>query len=396
MTVIIGTEARFWRASDGSVRSETEGRSFSFWCRYLAVFESVVVFARVTANGDGGGFRVDGPGVSVWPVADYLGFRGLVTEFRQIKYQAARVIATYPGPVIGRLPGPVSSILIAAARRQGVPYGAEVVGDPKGVLASGAPPGTAALLGGWTATHMRRQCRRANAVAYVTREFLQHRYPASLDAVTAHYSSVELNEDAYARSTRTYSALNTPRLITIGSVAQRYKGVDVLVSAVAGLASAGTRVELRVLGEGRYLSELWTQAHQLGVDRQIQFLGRVSMTRVRKELDEADLFVLASRTEGLPRALLEAMARALPAVGTGVGGIPELLDHAQLVSPNDSEALADAIAEVIRDPPLMTALSRRNLAVARDYSTTELTIRRDAFYRELRAITLRDEESQPD
>ncbi|GAB3976194.1 glycosyltransferase family 4 protein [Plantactinospora veratri] len=80
------------------------------------------------------------------------------------------------------------------------------------------------------------------------------------------------------------------------------------------------------LGDGRYRPRLERLATDLGVRRQVHFTGTISAaTEVRRQLDAADLFVMPSRTEGLPKALIEAMARGLPAVATSVGGIPELL-----------------------------------------------------------------------
>jgi glycosyltransferase involved in cell wall biosynthesis len=108
---------------------------------------------------------------------------------------------------------------------------------------------------------------------------------------------------------------------------------------------------------------------------------------VWRQLDAADLFVMPSRTEGLPKALIEAMARGLPAVGSAVGGIPELLAPEDLVPPDDVTALADAIRRLVTDPARMTAASARNLARAADFAETALAPRRDAFYRAVRAAT---------
>ena len=68
---------------------------------------------------------------------------------------------------------------------------------------------------------------------------------------------------------------------------------------------------------------------------------------MRRLLDEADLFCTPSRTEGLPRALIEAMARGLPAMGTDVGGIRELLDRPFRAPPSDPAALAALIAAFV-------------------------------------------------
>ena len=88
------------------------------------------------------------------------------------------------------------------------------------------------------------------------------------------------------------------------------------------------------------------------------FLGQLPAGEmVRAQLDKADLFILPSKTEGLPRALVEAMARALPCIGTTVGGIPELLPSEDLVPPGDVKALAETIEDVLRRPERLAKMS---------------------------------------
>jgi glycosyltransferase involved in cell wall biosynthesis len=118
------------------------------------------------------------------------------------------------------------------------------------------------------------------------------------------------------------------------------------------------------------------------------FLGELPAGEaVRAELDRADLFVLPSRTEGLPRAMLEAMARALPCLGSTVGGIPELLPPEDMVSPGDVTALARKIREVLADPPRMSRMSARNLEKAQAYREEILQERRVAFYQHVKEKT---------
>ena len=117
----------------------------------------------------------------------------------------------------------------------------------------------------------------------------------------------------------------------------------------------------------------------------MRFAGFVSAgAQVRHHLDAADLFVLPSRAEGLPKAVLEAMARGLPCVGSTVGGMPELLPPEDLVPPGDADALATRLEEVLRDEHRMVAMSARNLDRARRYAVERLRPRRDAFYRAVR------------
>jgi glycosyltransferase involved in cell wall biosynthesis len=120
----------------------------------------------------------------------------------------------------------------------------------------------------------------------------------------------------------------------------------------------------------------------------VRFLGHLPPgDAVRKELDAADLFVLPSRTEGLPRALIEAMARALPCIGSSVGGIPELLSPSERFPPDDVDALAGKILEILGDRNRCSRLSHENLQKAGDHHLDALRPRRQAFYRAVREAT---------
>ena len=105
------------------------------------------------------------------------------------------------------------------------------------------------------------------------------------------------------------------------------------------------------------------------------------------QLDLADLFVLPSYQEGLPRAMVEAMARSLPCIGSTVGGIPELLQPEDMVPPGDAVALANKIREVVTDRDRMARMSARNLEKAKDYRNEVLQERRNEFYRYVREQT---------
>ncbi len=127
------------------------------------------------------------------------------------------------------------------------------------------------------------------------------------------------------------------------------KGHDTLLHACARLRDLP--FTLLVVGDGIARPELETLAQQLelGTDR-VRFLG--ARNDVPDILAAADLFVLPSLSEGMPLSVLEAMAAGLAVVATRVGGLPELIPdakHGSLVSVGDSNALADAMRELIRD-----------------------------------------------
>lgn len=129
------------------------------------------------------------------------------------------------------------------------------------------------------------------------------------------------------------------------------KGPDVLVDAWPRVVAAVQGARLLVLGEGALATSLAQRAAELGVSATIDLRGPVADTA--PYLRAADAFVLPSRTEGMPVAMLEAMACALPVVATSAGGTPEFLDDGvtgRLVRPEDPPALAAALVEALRGP----------------------------------------------
>jgi glycosyltransferase involved in cell wall biosynthesis len=166
-----------------------------------------------------------------------------------------------------------------------------------------------------------------------------------------------------------------------------YKGPDMLIKAVKALLPVISPL-VTIVGDGKHRSEMEELSRRLGVSENVKFLGELpSGQAVRDEMDKANLFVMPSRTEGLPRAMIEAMTRALPCIGTRVGGIPELLDDADLVDSEDVSGLAAKILEVAGDPERLSLMSTRNLRRVQEYRPEILTERRNEFYRFLRRTT---------
>lgn len=390
MRAVVTVESRFIRTPDGAVWTKS-GQDHRFWSTYLAAFDEVRVVARVrdVAEPVTGARRVAGPGVEVWTVPYYVG------PYQYLLHRATigRVIrdaATERDAVILRVPSPIGTVLAAARDRGGLPYALELVGDPYDVFAPGVVRHPLRpVLRHWFVNNLRRQCRSAIGAAYVTQRFLQARYPVGPTAVTAAVSDVDLEPAAYVPAPRTTDRIrHATTLVSVGTLEQSYKGIDTLVDALARLVADGTPVRLVHVGDGRCRSQVAGLAHRLGVADRVHFTGVLPAgDAVRRQLDAADLFVMPSRTEGLPRALVEAMARALPAIGSTVGGIPELLPPEFTVAPDDPAGLAAAIGALLADPERMAAASARNLARARDFAAERLIPQRVAYYRAIAEAT---------
>jgi glycosyltransferase involved in cell wall biosynthesis len=392
MDLVFVLEYRFDRTPDGKVWTQT-GFAYPFWEYYLEVFDAVRIVARVRDVREVAREwkRVDGDRVSIVAVPYYIGpvqFLGVATAVTH----AVRGSVTPADAVLLRAPTHLGNLLNPFLARTQHPYGVEVVGDPHVVFASGVTRHPLRPLFRWWATReLKWQCAHACGVSYVTQHRLPHRYPsARTTTFVTHYTDGVLTDADFVASPPGCDTASEGhiRLITVGSLAQPYKGIDVLIDAVAACVRSGHDLTLTVVGDGRYRAELEAQATQPCIQDRVRFLGVLAAgTAVRAELDAAHLFVLASRTEGLPKAMIEAMARGLPCVGTTVGGIPELLPPEDMVPPGDVTALAEKIGEIIVSPSRMQAMSERNLNKSREYHVDIIRTRRHHFYTHIRRVT---------
>jgi len=152
-------------------------------------------------------------------------------------------------------------------------------------------------------------------------------------------------------------------LLTIANLEAK-KGHIFLFEALSILKEKGYRFKLLAVGSGRERKKLEDEIVNKGLEKEILLTGR--REHISELLAASDAFVLPSLWEGLPNALLEAMAAGLPVIATKVGGIPEVIrdnETGLLVEPRDRSALAKAIERIMEDPEL-----RRRLAEnAKDY-----------------------------
>ncbi|MHC4526339.1 MAG: glycosyltransferase family 4 protein [Planctomycetota bacterium] len=296
-----------------------------------------------------------------------------------------------------RAPG-ILSTLVWKHLSPDIPFGIEVVADPWDVFAPGAVPSpTRPFFRRQVTYNLKKQCLQAAAAAYVTEYSLQKRYPT--DGWATHYSDVELPDDvivdevavkARVDRTRAKAQSGNPWLLCyVGAISQLYKAPDILIEAVAECVKQGMNLELIMVGGGQLRAQLERRTETLRIAERAHFLGQLATGKdVFDQIDRADLFILPSRQEGLPRAMVEAMARASPCIGSTVGGFPELLDAEDMVPPGDVQALVTKIREVLDNPARMEQMSKRNLkTVNGKFRREELEQRWLDFYRKVADVS---------
>jgi glycosyltransferase involved in cell wall biosynthesis len=390
MRVCVTVDQRFDRTPDGTIWTHRPPAR-SFWDIYLRVFDHVRVAARVRQvdSVPASSVRADGDGVSFCCVPWFMGPWQFFRRARSVHAAIANVISDADA-VLLRVPSHVGNCVWRELRRRNHPYGVEVLADPYDLFAPGSVRSRLRpFVRCWFTRQLRRQCIEADVASYVTASTLQRRYPPSPESYNVGCSDVDLPDDAFIIQPRPAPHhAHRLRLITVGAMDKLFKGQDVLIDAVGACVSRGLNIDLAFLGDGALRDELQRRAAGLGLADRAHFLGAVaSADAVRVALDRSDIFVLPSRTEGLPRAMIEAMARAMPCIGSTAGGIPELLESEDLVPPANAEALAAKIWEMATNPGRLMHASARNLKKACQYHQSVLVARRLEFYRFLRRRT---------
>lgn len=227
---------------------------------------------------------------------------------------------------------------------------------------------------------MKNLIKHAPFVLYVTKSFLQNRYPTN--GVSCSCSNVEINTGDVslleAKLAHFKEVSSEFRIMTSAAIDVRYKGQQYVMAAIAPLIKSGQNIHYYLAGGGSrsYLEDL---ARRLSIAENVHFLGKLSKEQVLTNLDKSDLYIQPSKQEGLPRALIEAMSRACPALGSNIAGIPELLDPSCIFKAGDVKELREMIEQFTTDK--LIAESTRNFEVAKEYDCNILNKRRLTFLR---------------
>jgi glycosyltransferase involved in cell wall biosynthesis len=180
--------------------------------------------------------------------------------------------------------------------------------------------------------------------------------------------------------------LRAPVIASIGRLSPE-KGHADLIDALAIAAARGHRVSAVLAGDGPERRRLLEKVQALGLEDSVYLPGHVNQPE--RLLEEADLVVLPSHTEGLPNAALEAMVMEVPLLATRVGGTPEVVTDAEtgrLVNPRSPEALAAGIIEFLTHPAPWKQMARRGREVVeRQFNFQTRTRRLETIYAELAA-----------
>jgi glycosyltransferase involved in cell wall biosynthesis len=214
--------------------------------------------------------------------------------------------------------------------------------------------------------------------------------PARIDVVPNGIDLARFDEEARPEPDPPVAVLGDPRrrartVVVVSNMNLPDKGHADLLDAAALLAGDDAPIDLLLVGDGAERPALEARAERLGIAASTHFLGR--RRDVPRIVSRVAAAALPSWAEGMPNAVIEAMAAARPVVATRVGGCPELIDDGVtglLVPPHDPPRLAAALARVLSEPLVAAEMGRAaRRRVAERFTVRAAAEAWDAIYRRL-------------
>lgn len=228
-----------------------------------------------------------------------------------------------------------------------------------------------------------RTIRKSDYVIYVTDQYLQKKYPTNGSSIGISDVIVPQPTDSFLieRISKIQNKTDRKKLsiATIGAVDVKYKAQDDVIKAMPILKSEGYDVDYTLIGGGSP-DRLRQIAHRCGLDlEKIHFLGTVPHEEIYELLDNFDLYIQPSRTEGLPRSVVEAMSRGVLCICSNVGGMPELVDTKCIYEPGNFRELAEVIQKLSESKEDAAQIVKQNFVKASQFQEEILVNKRSLF-----------------
>lgn len=353
--------------------------------RYLQYFDEITISTREKdksqEKGNYKGYkRTDGKNVLVKPITQYNNILDAIRKKKKIETQIDKLVKDTDF-IIARMPSVIGMFACNSAKKYNKQYVIEMVACPLDGYINHSKK-TGIFLAPIMYYLNKKYIKRAPKVLYVTNKFLQKRYPTYGTAVAC--SDVDLpktNVETLTNRKKKIKDLQykkTLELATVASVELKYKGQMYVFKAIAKLKKEGKDIKYYLAGGGDN-SRLKKLAIKYGVQNNVIFLGSLTHEKVFKLIDSVDIYIQPSLQEGLPRALIEAMSRACPAIGSNAGGIPELLDKDFVVKKRNSRAIYKILKNITTEQLMKQA--KDNYKRSKEFEKEKLEEKRKLFYK---------------
>lgn len=286
--------------------------------------------------------------------------------------------------IFARMPSSTSDVVIQIAKKYGKKYLVEVGGCAWDAFWNHG------ILGKLAAPYMhfreKRGVLHADYAVYVTKYFLQERYPCLGKSESC--SNVYLTQQPVTvlrERINKISQMDYLHIVlgqAVNSIDVKYKGEYLIVQVLAWLKERGIRAEFQIVGpgNGEYIRKL---AEKIGVGEQVAFIGTLNKDQMTEWYKSIDIYVQPSRQEGLPRSVIEAMNVGCPCLGSRIAGIPELLDEECLFNPNKIKTIETSLLKLLNER-CMKSEAEKNFYRAKEYDILLIEQRRKQIFQEYR------------
>lgn len=285
--------------------------------------------------------------------------------------------------LIARLPSLSGTVASFYFKKNHKPYFVEMVGCPWDSYWNHSFKGKIVAPIMWFLTRV--ATKNASYVAYVSESFLQKRYPTNGKVIACSDVQIKKTSESVLNE-RLEKIQNMKRPVVLGTVAGidvRYKGQQYVIKAIAKLKKEGYCFKYRLVGtgSGKYLKKV---AEKYNVSDCVEFCGALPHDEIFEFMDDIDIYIQPSLTEGLPRTVVEAMSRACPVTGANTGGIPELVNPDYLFKRKSVNAICKTL-KLLYNEKVLKEEAERSFKRAKDFDSGKLQKIREDFYRKYKA-----------
>lgn len=344
--------------------------------RYVNAFGPLTLLTRIYEEKEG---------KNTYSLIDHpdIGF----VNFREKPFSTTRSQVRNSDFIIARVPSVSGFLAIEFCRLMRKKYLIEVVGDPytsykySGKL-SGYPMAVFASL------FMKTAVRRAPFVSYVSRRFLQERFPAKGDSIGIPDIFLDVpSEMILQKRLNRIAAMDrrAPVLGLIGSLDVNYRGQKTALNTVKYLENYDIYASVRFLGSGD--PARWAEyADRLGIGDRVMFDGVLPAgEKVFEWMDQIDILIMPAKQETLGRAIIEAMSRGCPVIGSTETAIGEQIGSDCLAMSDDYIAFSSMIARMMNGGEYIVFCAKENFYRSLKYTNEQTDLVRDSFFQTVKS-----------
>ena len=348
--------------------------------RYLSLGDSITYIMRLKVISDSERNKyslIKNENFSFVEIPNFLSISKLFNRRKAIKIIKEGV--NNHDIIVARLPSAAGAIAVEYARSINKPILIEMVACVYDALWNYDWRGK--LLANYKLKKYQNILKNSSHVIYVTNEFLQKRYPTKGKSIGC--SDVVLNDiDFTILEKRLLKIDNLQEELILGTVAAidvPYKGQADVINVLAKYKK--NKIKYNIVGQGNS-SKLQNLVEKNQLQNQVAILGSLSHDKVFEFIDSIDLYIQPSKQEGLPRAVIEAMSRACPVIGSNIAGIPELINKAALFEAGNLDAIGKLFSNI--DKEVLKKWAEENFEKAQEFKKEILDDKRMQFYNQFK------------